>query len=245
MALSRHCHRRKTERTASYERSELRAVPGFASLPAKMLERLVHEMPVERFQQKTVLVHEGQTQECLFLVFEGLMQQFTTFDGREVTLSVLKSPTLVYPHAMQRGTVALASLRTLDASRIGRIPVSHARRLAAEAPEFSKAMSVQVVNELQRLFHEYKCARTRNALERLAAWVIAMHERAEQQNIELPYDKWVLAARLGVEPATLSRDFARLAEYGVEVSGKTLRIRDLPLLRTLTGPDGASRPLVP
>jgi CRP/FNR family transcriptional activator FtrB len=192
-----------------------------------------------------MLVHEGQTQECLFLVFDGLLQQFTTFDGREVTLSVLKTPTLVYPHAMQSGTVALASLRTLDTSRIGRILVAHARRLAVDTPEFAKVMSAQVVDELKRLFHEYKCARTRNALERLAAWIVAMHERAEHQDIELPYDKWVLAARLGVEPATLSRDFARLAEYGVEVSGKTLMVRNPQLLRTLTGPDALGRPLVP
>jgi CRP/FNR family transcriptional activator FtrB len=245
MALGKPFSEPKVDNADSYERSELQAVPGFSSLPESVLEWLVRGMPVERIKQKTILVHEGQVQEWLFVVFDGLLQQFTTVDGREVTLAVLETPTLVYPHAIQHRTIALASLRTLDAARVGRISAALARRVVAEVPELSNVMCAQVVDELQHLFHEYKCARTRSALERLAAWIIAMHERTRSDEIELPYDKSVLAARLGVEPATLSRDFARLAGYGVTVSGKTLMVRDPQLLRTLIGLDAVNRPPVP
>lgn len=60
-----------------------------------------------------------------------------------------------------------------------------------------------------------------------------------------PYGKATLAARLGVEPATLSRDLARLAPLGVTVRGRTLTIGDAKRLRELTMIDALNTPPVP
>jgi hypothetical protein len=63
--------------------------------------------------------------------------------------------------------------------------------------------------------------------------------------IEVPYDKSVLAGRLGMAPETLSRDLARLAAWGVIVDGRRLTIKDPSVLRQLAKVDEATRPSVP
>jgi CRP/FNR family transcriptional activator FtrB len=96
------------------------------------------------------------------------------------------------------------------------------------------------------MLRELKSVRARTTFQRLVAWILAMHGRANQPSeIEVPYDKSVLAGRLGMAPETLSRDLARLAALGVAVDGRRLTIKDPSVLRQLTTVDEVTRPSVP
>jgi hypothetical protein len=96
------------------------------------------------------------------------------------------------------------------------------------------------------MLQERKNARTRSGIQRLIAWILAMQTRAETPSeVTLPYDKGILAARLDVAPATLSRDFARLASLGVTVRHRKLEICDPSRLRELTTIDELNTPPVP
>jgi len=64
--------------------------------------------------------------------------------------------------------------------------------------------------------------------------------------IALPYDKVLIAARLGLKPETLSRAFARLRTIGVEVRASHVAISDVARLRHLAADDrGAIRGTLP
>ena len=82
--------------------------------------------------------------------------------------------------------------------------------------------------------------------QRLVAWILTMFESAgNPPEIRIPYDKSILAARLGVAAASLSRDLARLAPLGVTVRGRTLEIVNVDQLRELAELDGLNAPPVP
>ncbi|NMD07043.1 MAG: helix-turn-helix domain-containing protein, partial [Phyllobacteriaceae bacterium] len=49
--------------------------------------------------------------------------------------------------------------------------------------------------------------------------------------VDLPYDKALIAARLGMKPESLSRAFNRLKEYGVEIVQRQAAIKSLSRLR--------------
>jgi hypothetical protein len=55
--------------------------------------------------------------------------------------------------------------------------------------------------------------------------------------IALPYDKVLIAARLGLKPESLSRAFAKLRTVGVEVSASHVAIRDVARLHQLASDD--------
>jgi len=49
--------------------------------------------------------------------------------------------------------------------------------------------------------------------------------------LTLPYDKTLIAGRLGMQPQSLSRSFNRLREIGVTIAQNQAAIADVELLR--------------
>jgi len=76
-----------------------------------------------------------------------------------------------------------------------------------------------------------------SSLERLANWLLHHARRDEAQGrFLIPYEKKTLAAKLGIAPEVLSRNFAALARHGVKVSGKTVEVTDLAGLEAFARP---------
>jgi CRP/FNR family transcriptional activator FtrB len=177
---------------------------------------------------------------------EGLLQLCTGSGVQQPTLAIIEAPALAFPDAIVRDATPLASARTLLPSRIGRLPVDQARLLFETEREFADAIVTDLARNWWRTLREYKNARTRSGLLRLVAWIVAMQRRAANPcEVRLPFDKSVLAARLGVAAATLSRDLARLVPLGVTVRGRTLEISDAGRLRAMLGDDAANAAPVP
>jgi CRP/FNR family transcriptional regulator, transcriptional activator FtrB len=84
---------------------------------------------------------------------------------------------------------------------------------------------------------ELKNQKLRSSLERLANWLLAHHVQAgAPDRFELPFDKKVLASRLGMAPEVLSRSFAALRPYDVDVTGASVQLNDLIALTKLAHP---------
>lgn len=68
--------------------------------------------------------------------------------------------------------------------------------------------------------------------QRLTRYLIDLYE-AEGGAIEfeLPFEKVILAGKLGMKPESLSRAFARLKPAGVSSSHRLVSIRDMSKLR--------------
>ena len=74
-------------------------------------------------------------------------------------------------------------------------------------------------------------------MERLANWLLAQDlETGATGRFVLPFEKKVLASRLGMAPEVLSRSFASLVQYDVRVRGTNVEIRDVEALRKLAKP---------
>jgi CRP/FNR family transcriptional activator FtrB len=204
-------------------------------------------MSVEQIPAKVEVLKEGSAPDTLFVLLDGLVQLFTTReDGERVSVAILRPPAFFPVEAVLRRTVALTSARSVRPCRIGRMDADQAHRLIRRERELAEAVINGLASRLEDMLRELKSVRARTTFQRLVAWILAMHGRANQPSeIEVPYDKSVLAGRLGMAPETLSRDLARLAALGVAVDGRRLTIKDPSVLRQLTTVDEATRPSVP
>ena len=79
----------------------------------------------------------------------------------------------------------------------------------------------------------------RSTAQRLGCYLLAMVEApdAERAEIRLPFEKGLLAARLGCRAENLSRAFAALRAFGVETRGVRVILRDVGMLREFAVPD--------
>ncbi len=84
---------------------------------------------------------------------------------------------------------------------------------------------------------ELKNQKLRSSLERLANWLIAEEVRqGGTGQLEIPYDKKILASRLGMAPEVLSRSIAALIPYKVEIRGRHVELNDREALLSLARP---------
>jgi CRP-like cAMP-binding protein len=85
---------------------------------------------------------------------------------------------------------------------------------------------------LRRLVQQIEHLTVRSSTERLADFLVKLADnRNERAILRLPYDKGLIAARLGMQPETLSRALAKLRPLGVETKGSRVTIRDVDALR--------------
>ena len=89
--------------------------------------------------------------------------------------------------------------------------------------------------QLQReraLAEEISALKTLGADARLGRFILALSTQSEGAvNLELPFEKGLIAAALGVRQATLSRSLARYRALGVKVRARNLIIEDMARLR--------------
>jgi CRP/FNR family transcriptional activator FtrB len=84
---------------------------------------------------------------------------------------------------------------------------------------------------------ELKNQKLRSSIERLANWLLVRNaETGGKNRFVLPFEKKVLASRLGMAPEVLSRSLASLVAYKVRVEGANIEIGDPSALSHLAKP---------
>jgi CRP-like cAMP-binding protein len=91
-----------------------------------------------------------------------------------------------------------------------------------------------MARRLQDLVSQLENVSSRSTVQRLTLFILRLCEgETGDCRIELPLDKNLIAARLGMQPETLSRCLAKLRRAGVESDGHGLRVQDVDRLRSL------------
>jgi CRP/FNR family transcriptional activator FtrB len=202
-------------------------------LPPGLVDHLGLYARAENVATKTLLLREGETADSLFILVEGLVQLFTSYHGNN-TILILKPVTCFITCAALCGEVLPVSARTIGPAKVYRLAAGDARHLVETDANFAQFVLKDLAGAQSALMQELTSIRTKTALQRLVAWIIAMRGKTKTSSVlELPYDKSLLAARLGMAPETLSRNLAQLAKLGVAIRGRRLQIKNFERLRQI------------
>ena len=160
-----------------------------------------------------------------------------------VTVAVLEPVSTFILAAVLRDAVYLMSAWTLERSRILMIPAESVRGAMERDPAFTRAIMRELAGAFRGAVKALKSQKLRTGVERLANWLLVEHARqagagsAGSASVRLGYEKRTLAALLGMTPENLSRAFATLRGYGVEVNGRDIALTRPDDLRRLAKPD--------
>ncbi len=109
-------------------------------------------------------------------------------------------------------------------------------------------MAGRCSNSLSRdyrdLVRQIRDLKLRTTAQRLGCYLLALvpDPGAHAADLRLPFEKGLLAARLGCRQENLSRAFAALREFGVETRGARVSLRDIPRLTAYAMPDYLTDP---
>jgi CRP/FNR family transcriptional activator FtrB len=219
------------------EIEEMRRLPLFADVDPDQTDALLRVSFLQRFPAAVELAREGDPADFLHVVVDGQVEVFSAYRDRETTVSVLGPGHSFIVAAVVLDRVYLKSARTLSPARVLLIPADAVRRAFAVDAAFARALAVELAYAYRGLVKELKNQKLRSSLERLANWLLAQNaEAGGKGRFTLPFEKKVLASRLGMAPEVLSRSFASLVPYKVVVRGPEVEIKDVEALRTLAKP---------
>lgn len=218
--------------------AEIRGLSLFSTLQEECFDRLLTGAYFQTFPREVQLIAEGDTADFFFVVVEGSVELYAKSNGREATMTMVKPHGTFILAAVLKDAVYLMSARTAAKSQILIIPAANVRDAFRDDENFARSIVVELAGCYRGVVKDHKDHKLRTGLERLANRLIKYHKmQGASGKLTLPYDKRTLASLLGMTPENLSRAFATLKPYGVEVDGAEVRLTDLKSLETLAKPN--------
>lgn len=222
-------------------RSEIdlvRQLPLCREMTEDHFDSLTKAALLQKFPPHTVLIREGELPDFLHIILGGSVELFAEWDGREVTLDILRPTSTFILAAVIRDEVYLKSARTLMPSQILMIPAQAVRDGFSRDAAFARAIVNELAIRYRSVVRLLKGHKLRTSVERLANWIIEVdRQQGGKGRIVLPHDKRTLASRLGMTPENLSRSLANLSEHGVLSSGREIVLTDRDALQRWARPD--------
>lgn len=218
----------KTSRLTSKDRAVLLGSRFFANLPAPAAEAVLEGASISRHEAQDVLFHQGDAIDHVFFVVSGLVRLYGTGkDGHEADIAVFPKGELFGEKAVFLDQGATAHAQAVQPSIIARLDGPKLCRLVHEEAAVARALVLLLCRHGQMTETRLAEDRLLTAPQRVANYILSQCPNGSPAfSFRLPFQKNVLAGKLGLAPEALSRAFSALRQSGVVVKGRLIEIRD-------------------
>jgi CRP/FNR family transcriptional regulator, dissimilatory nitrate respiration regulator len=207
--------------------------PIFADLSADAVRELTADAVLRSVDRGRVLFVQAEPATHLFVVLEGWIKVFRQNpDGQEVIIHAFSRGESFAEAAIFEEGVYPASAEAAEDSRLLAIPAASFLRHLRARPELSFAILAALSRRMRFLIQQMERRSTSSAAHRVAEFLLRLCSPGDGPTaVRLPSDKSLIAGRLGMQPETLSRSFARLRRLGVTTRGARVTVGDPRALR--------------
>ncbi len=204
-------------------RKVLLSVPLFKSLQEDTLENLIRSASLNTHTKKKILFIHEEKAERFFLIKSGWVKLFReTLEGDQAVIDILPQGHLFGEMSVFEGGVYPYSAEVVDKSEIISLPTNILKSEMEKNHDFALAFLDVMAKYRNRQDNEIEHRVIQNAPQRIGCFLLRL-EKEEKDGIvriHLPYDKTLVAARLGMQPETFSRALSKLKkETGIRVQG--------------------------
>ena len=205
----------------------------FDGLDDALLRRLLGHAGIHDHGRGETLFQQGEPAVYFYVVLEGWVKVYRlTRAGDEAIVGVFtRGQSFAEAVGFTEGQYP-ASAETVTDSRLLRVPCRDLVACIRESPDIGLAMLASTSRHLHGLVQQIEQLKARTGTQRVAEFLAGLCPIEDGAcTIGLPYDKALIAGRLGMKPESLSRAFARLRPLGVVIDHNTAAISDVSALR--------------
>jgi len=203
-----------------------------SGLPPETVGELLRGAHVKEYPKGYLLFQQGDEAEAFYVVLSGWVKVFReSINGDEAVFGTFTKGETFAEAAMFLGHSYPACAEVVEDARLVRVSDNPFRGRLLAQPEICLSMLASMSMHLHRVVSEVEQLQTRSSAQRLASFVLNLAPvRQGSAVVSLPYDKALVAARLGMKPESLSRGLMRLRSLGVQTEGNRLSIADAAIL---------------
>ncbi len=186
-----------------------------------------------------VLFEQGERPNFQYVVVSGSAHLFGhSSEGREVLIEVVDPPELVIPAAVMMSAPFLMQARVPEPSRFLLIQAEAFRASVMQEPALAQAVIGSLSGQFRRLVRQIKNLKLRSSVQRVGCYLLALSRRqGTPDRVILPYEKNLIASKLGITRESFSRALSVLQGEGIAVHGETIAILDPVRLAAASRPD--------
>ena len=210
--------------------------PLFEGLDDAQRERVREATDIRQYDAGETLFRMGDEARRFFMIRRGQVKLFRLSPaGQEKIIELFSAPSTFAEAVMFFDRqVYPVNAESLEETEVAAFPVAVFRAILEESHTTCLRLLGVLSMRLKGRLNDVDALSLQNASLRTANYLLQMvpREAMDEVTVELPYSKRNIAARLSLQPETLSRVFARLKSTGLlETSGAELRILDVEGLR--------------
>jgi len=209
------------------------AAPVFSGLPRMVLEELLKDAVVKQVSRGEILFVQGDPVTAFFLVLDGWVKIYRlTPSGAEAVVAVFtRGQTFAEAAAFVRGQFPASGEAVTD-GRLLKLQSGNLLKLIRENSDVGLSMLASTSRHLHMLVQQIEQLKAHTGAQRVAEFLVSLSQaKSGPAKISLPYDKILIAGRLGMQPESLSRAFARLKSIGVHIEQNNAIVENIERLR--------------
>jgi CRP-like cAMP-binding protein len=220
----------------------LRDAPLLTPVDEPILKRLAPYATIIDVAEEIVLCRQGEPADQLYIVVEGQLAGFNiAANGSIAVIEIARAGETLSLASVLAGLPRLVGVRAVTRCRLLKIESAGLLSLIEQEPRLVTALLRAEAMEFRALVRQVCDLKLRTTAQRLGCYLLSLSSdvRANTTALRLPFDKRLLAARLGCRQENLSRAFAALRSFGVETHGARVILHDIAGLRAYAEPDEA------
>jgi CRP-like cAMP-binding protein len=203
-------------------------IPVFSGLKPEAIKQIVAPAAAVVLKAHSILFRQGDPATAFFIVIDGWIKLYrVNLAGEETVIHILTKGDSFAEAVAFTGAIFPATAEAVTDARVIR-----------ENPDVALAMIASTSQHLHHLVQQVEQLKAQSGVQRVAEFLASLAPVDRGSCIiALPYDKVLIAARLGLKPESLSRTFAKLKSVGVTVHAEHVAVGDVTKLRQLAAED--------
>jgi len=205
----------------------------FSAFSETDLDRFLNEVNIKIYRKNSNLFLRGDKIESFYVVLNGWVKLHReTPEGEDAIVALLTKGDVFDKSVLFGEEKHLLSALTLTDVSIAEIPMNLIREVATCNIKIMEKLLAIMSKDVYDLQMENEHLSIMSAPQRVGCLILKLsYENEMGRHItDLPYDKSLAAAKLGMKPETFSRALAQLRDIGVVAKGSTIIINDVTKL---------------
>jgi CRP-like cAMP-binding protein len=210
-------------------------------MPPPVAEALLSSARLRQCDRNATIFLQGEKADAIFIVADGWVKLYRISpNGAQAVVAVFtKGSSFGEAVALQGGAYPVACEAVTDATLI-RIDAETFRNTLKQSPETALSMLSATYLHLHSLVAQVEQLKAHTGAQRVATFLLELAPcQSGGCEVTLPYDKALIAGRLGLQPESLSRAFSKLKNYGVTIKVNQAIIENVEKLQALADEDRA------
>ncbi|NOD94747.1 cyclic nucleotide-binding domain-containing protein [Ruegeria sp. HKCCD4884] len=213
------------------------------SLPEQHVDTLLRQAVWRKYDRGETIFLQEEEAKAVHVVLAGWVKLFrVTPTGAEAVVSLFTRGDSFGEAVALRDVPYPVSAEAVSPCEVMHIPSPVLLALMREDAEIGVSILASTFTHLHSLVAQLEQLKAQTGAQRVAEFLLNLCEiESGACEVELPYDKMLIAGRLGMKPESLSRAFSRLKSVGVKINRNHADIADIDVLRDYAESDPSER----